>query len=75
MDTKGKIMNASFMVMGSYVIGGQMAFVAEMTSSFVVFVFILSKIIAGILGTRLSVIMLRNRLLLPQTAGLDDNGR
>lgn len=54
MDTKGKIMNSAFGVMGVYVLGGQMAFVAGVTSGRNVSIYILGKLISGVLAVGLA---------------------
>lgn len=48
MDTRGKLMNSAFGVMGAYVLGGQMAFVAGVTDGSHVAVYIVGKLIGGV---------------------------
>ena len=47
MDRKGKMVNAAFSVMGAYVFGGQMAFVASLTSAGNLLIYMIGKLIAG----------------------------
>lgn len=54
MDTKGKIMNSAFGVMGAYVLGGQMAFVAGVTDGKNVSIYIFSKLVGGVLAVGLA---------------------
>lgn len=48
MDTKGKMLNAAFAVSGSYVIGGQLGYISNMSDSHSTSVFLISKIICGL---------------------------
>ena len=57
MDLKGKLMNAAFSVMGAYVIGGQMAFVSQVTTSYNLAVFMAAKLAAGAGAIFLAVFM------------------
>jgi len=50
MDEKGKLMNAAFSVSGAYVIGGQMGFVANVASGYQVVVFMVAKLLCGVLS-------------------------
>lgn len=50
MDTKGKLLNAAFSVMGAYVIGAQMSFVAQVTTASNLYIYMLTKVICGILA-------------------------
>lgn len=50
MDTKGKILNAAFTVSGAYFLGGQLGFISTVADSYVVTIYILSKIICGLLS-------------------------
>ncbi len=50
MDTRGKLMNSAFSVSGAYVIGGQMAFMASVADKNVVFVYIITKCLGGVLA-------------------------
>lgn len=50
MDEKGKQLNSAFSISGSYVLGGSMAFVSAVSSGYVVTVFIISKLVSGLLS-------------------------
>lgn len=50
MDTRGKVMNSAFGVMGAYVLGGQMAFIAGVTSGKNVGIYIGGKLLGGVLA-------------------------
>lgn len=50
MDYKGKVMNAACSVSGAYVLGSQLGFIASVSSSQGVMLFMISKIVAGILA-------------------------
>lgn len=50
MDPKGKQMVAAFSISGSFVIGGSLAFVSNVADGFAVWVFIVSKLVCGILS-------------------------
>lgn len=50
MDTKGKIINAAFSVSGAYVLGGQLGFIASVTSPDATNIYIIVKLAAGILA-------------------------
>ncbi len=50
MDPKGKQMVTAFSVSGSFVIGGSLAFVSSVASGFAVTLFIVSKLVCGILS-------------------------
>lgn len=63
MDKKGKIMNAAFTVMGTYVIGAPMAFVAQVTTSYNVIVFVTAKLIAGIAAIFLACFMAKRKMI------------
>lgn len=50
MDHKGKLLNAAFAVSGAYFIGGQLGYIATVTTSSAVTVYILSKIVCGLMS-------------------------
>ena len=50
MNRKGKMMNAAFSVSGAYVIGGQLGFISSVVDGPSVIVYLVSKIVAGILA-------------------------
>ena len=50
MDPKGKQMVAAFSLSGSFLIGGSLAFVSNVSDGFTVAVFIVSKLVCGILS-------------------------
>lgn len=50
MDRKGKMLNAAFGVSGAYVIGGQLGYVSGITSSYAITIYVISKIICGLLS-------------------------
>lgn len=67
MDTRGKIMNSAFGVMGAYVLGGQMAFIAGVTDGKNVGIYIVGKLLGGILA----VLLVKCGLF----AGIDDKNK
>lgn len=50
MDRKGKMMNAAFSVSGAYVLGGQLGFISSVIDANGVVVYMVSKIVAGLLA-------------------------
>lgn len=50
MDRKGKMINAAFSVSGAYVFGGQLGFISSVVDSQGVLVYMISKIVAGVLA-------------------------
>lgn len=50
MDHKGKLLNAAFAVSGAYFIGGQLGYIATLTTSHTVSVYLLSKVVCGIIS-------------------------
>ena len=50
MDEKGKLLNSAFSVSGAYMLGGQMGFVANLTSGYEVAVFLAAKLACGLLS-------------------------
>jgi len=50
MDKKGKLLNAAFGVSGAYVFGGQLAFISGVVDGFAVGVYVIGKLICGILS-------------------------
>lgn len=48
MDKKGKLINSAFSVMGAYVLGGQMAYIAGVTTGQSVWIYILAKLASGV---------------------------
>ncbi len=61
MDEKGKLLNSAFSIMGAYVLGGQMAYIAGVTSGYSVWIYILGKLLSGIVGILL--VEVTNRVL------------
>lgn len=61
MDRKGKIINGAFSVTGAYVFGGQLGFVASVSSNFDVVVYLVFKLAAGILAMILVMIFYREK--------------
>ena len=61
MDRKDKILNGAFSVAGAYVFGGQLGFVASVSSSFDVVVYIIFKLAAGIFAIILVMIFYREK--------------
>ena len=55
MDANGKIINGAFAVSGSYILGGQLAFVLLVAPSGVFSAYIVSKLTAGIIGIIIAV--------------------
>ena len=50
MDNKGKEVVAAFSLSGSFVIGGSLAFVSNVTDGYTVLVFVVTKLVCGILS-------------------------
>lgn len=50
MDTKGKQVVSAFSLSGSFVIGGSLAFVSNVTSGYNVLIFVVTKLVCGILS-------------------------
>lgn len=50
MDRKGKMMNAAFSVSGAYVLGGQLGFISSVIDGNGVIIYMVSKIVAGLLA-------------------------
>lgn len=50
MDRKGKMLNAAFSVSGAYMVGGQFGFVSSVSDAHTVTVYIVSKLICGVLS-------------------------
>lgn len=48
MDRRGKAMNAAFTVCGSFMLGGQLAFIASVEDASLVAVFLISKVLGGV---------------------------
>ncbi|MBR0396802.1 MAG: ethanolamine utilization protein EutH [Eubacterium sp.] len=63
MDKKGKIANAAFSVMGSYVFGGQMSFVSQVTTGHQFMSYIIAKLTAGIFAVVLGLWMTRKKII------------
>lgn len=59
MDTRGKILNSAFSVMGAYVFGGQMAFIAGMTTAGNTAVYMAGKLMGGCLAVVLACLFTR----------------
>lgn len=59
MDRKGKIMNAAFCVSGSYVLGGQLGFIASVVDSSSVIIYMITKLVAGLLAIMFVLIFYR----------------
>lgn len=50
MDEKGRLLNCAFSISGAYVIGGSMAFVSAVSSGYVVLIFLVCKLVSGLLS-------------------------
>ena len=50
MDDKGKEVVAAFSLSGSFVIGGSLAFVSNVTDGYTVLIFVVTKLICGIVS-------------------------
>lgn len=50
MDKKGRMLNAAFSVSGAYMLGGQLGFVSSVSDPYIVTVYIVSKLVCGILS-------------------------
>lgn len=50
MDRKGKMMVSAFSLSGSFVIGGSLAFVSNVTDGYTTTIFIISKLVCGVLS-------------------------
>ena len=50
MDDKGKEIVAAFSLSGSFVIGGSLAFVSNVTDGYTVLIFVVTKFVCGILS-------------------------
>ena len=50
MDEKGKMLNAAFSVSGTYVLGGQLGFVSSVSDGATVTVFVITKVLCGVLS-------------------------
>lgn len=59
MNKKGKLMNAAFSVSGAYVFGGQLGFIASVSNESVT-VYVLTKLLCGILAVLLINIIYKN---------------
>lgn len=53
MDEKGKRLNSAFSVMGAYVLGGQMAYIAGVTTGYNLWIYILAKLLGGLVALAL----------------------
>lgn len=50
MDTKGKILNGAFSVVGAYVIGAQLDYISSVVSYSYVMIYVITKLTAEILA-------------------------
>ena len=50
MDRKGKMLNAAFSVSGAYFLGGQLGYISGITSSYAVTIYVICKLICGLLS-------------------------
>ena len=66
MDNRGKIMNAAFSVSGAYVLGGQMAYVAGLTSSMQLSAYIITKLICGLCAIALAFAVTKDEEGVPE---------
>ena len=71
MDERGKMMNSAFCVMGAYVFGGQMGFIASVTDGKNVGIYIVSKLFSGILAVAVVWILMRKKKVFRQEKALD----
>lgn len=62
MDRKGKIINAAFSVSGAYVLGGQLGFISSVVDGSGVVIYMLSKIIAGVLAVIFVLLFYHDRI-------------
>lgn len=60
MDRRGKLMNAAFSVSGAYILGGQMAYVAGLTTSLQLTAFIVTKGICGLSAILLALLVFKD---------------
>ncbi|MGI5958865.1 MAG: ethanolamine utilization protein EutH [Massiliimalia sp.] len=61
MDAKGKAMNAAFSVSGAFVFGGQLAFMASISTSQVVTAFLVAKLVGGIAAAAAAALFSRTK--------------
>ncbi|MCI7145526.1 MAG: ethanolamine utilization protein EutH [Clostridiales bacterium] len=61
MDEKGKEIVAAFSLSGSFVIGGSLAFVSNVTDGFTVCIFVLTKLVCGVLSAFVIHLMWRRK--------------
>lgn len=61
MDRRGKMMNAAFSVSGAYVLGGQLGFIASVIDGNGVLIYMVSKIVAGVLAIVLVMVFERKK--------------
>ena len=59
MDEKGKMFNAAFSVSGTYVLGGQLGFVSSVADGGTVTIFVITKLLCGILSILIMNIIYR----------------
>lgn len=57
MDDRGKLMNSAFTVFGAYIIGAQMSFVGQVTTGKNLYIYMLSKLISGVLAMMIAARM------------------
>lgn len=50
MDEKGKLINAAFSVSGAFFLGGQLGYIASVTDSYGVTVYLITKVLCGLLS-------------------------
>ncbi len=62
MDQKGKMLNAAFSISGAYIVGGSMAFVSAVSTGYVVGIFIIAKLVSGLLSMMVMHLTYRGEL-------------
>ena len=67
MDTKGKLLNGAFSAAASYTFGGQMAFVAGSSNGMTTAVFMVTKLLCGVLGVLVACLLARRKPGTPAT--------
>ena len=61
MDDKGKEVVAAFSLSGSFVIGGSLAFVSNVTTGYNVLIFVVTKLVCGIISAWVIHLMWKKR--------------
>lgn len=62
MDTRGKILNAAFCVSGHYMLGGQMALIANMETTYHFGIYLFHKLAGAVLAVAFALYMERKKL-------------